>query len=191
VASITQLYVSSDDEADLIRCAQAGERRAINDLLIRQVALIKAEVRAFGIAKYRHGEAEQACMMAIWRSIPRFDLSRGTHFAPFARAAVRWALRELVRVRRSVATEPLDAAFEKARATGRGVERFYAPEVPEAGWGTGWCADKVATLSPDQQRILWMQYGDGYARADVARLEGVSRAAITQRMRAIELALVS
>ena len=39
----------------------------------------------------------------------------------------------------------------------------------------------IETLTPDQQRLLYDIYGSCRLRADIAREEGVSRAAITQR----------
>lgn len=84
-----------DDVDELVRHAQAGDRRAREELIERMLPLVNSISRTYRTTGLEHADLVQEGCVGILRALRRFDPDRGVPFPAYAAFWVRQALQEL------------------------------------------------------------------------------------------------
>ena len=146
------------NEADVIRCAQNGDRQALG-MLIRRY-----QKRVFGLGMRFFGNADDAedlvqdTFVRAWRSLDRFDVSRP--FAPWLmRIAANRALTEIAtRKRRGGVELDENLVWDGPGADEDAARREMQQAIERA----------LRELPDDQRMILLLRASDGLSYRDIS-----------------------
>ena len=84
-------YVAGDTERR-VRRAQAGDQDAVNDILLQFRPLVWASARRPGPLWFAFADRAATAQLALIQAIQTFNIEAGTHFAAYAKQALRYAL---------------------------------------------------------------------------------------------------
>lgn len=175
--------IPAESEAELVRRAQAGDREAFGELVVRHAPMVRRLARAILRDPEDADDAAQDAFFSAWLAIDRFDA--GQKLAPWLARIAMNAAKDLRRRRAVRATEPLDAGA----ALMRGSTRAEADDLLLRTR----LAEAIAAL-PERQRVAILLYEvEGYAHAEVGMLlgipEGTVRSDVFHARRALRAAL--
>ena len=198
---LSERFFRFASEADLVHTAQNGQTadktRAENELVRRSEPAIRNVVASLGARGADREDALQGGRIGFLAAIRRYDSSRGTSLTTFARMHIRGgALRELYAAKgrrqdgsvglETVPLEFFEGVIEAEAIDGSVRSIIHTPSAfddleARSPWGLGGLAPRVLALSPDQQELLTLLHSRDMPMAQVARSEGTSRAAVSQR----------
>jgi RNA polymerase sigma-70 factor, ECF subfamily len=168
VAEVSRLLPARRaSDAALVRSAQRGSERAIEELFARhwpdayRTALLIAHDRAAA------EDIAQEAFVAALRALPRFDRSRPLR---------PW-------LHRIVVNRAIDWA--RARRLRREVDGEAVPEAaaPEAVEGLGSMGNALARLSPEHRAVVVMRYLLELTPGEIAATLGLPRGTVNSRLR--------
>ncbi len=176
--------LSEEQERELIRCAQQGDRAARDRIWVAFHEFAVAQARRLAQRKgVDPDEAESEAALAIPEAIGRFDLRRGVRFSTYLAERLAGATTRVARQQRR------DTVFDTAR---------YQPEPPVAeheeerpGPGGFWSPKAITWAKRVRRRndrliIKWLWLDTRpKTQAEIARKLGISRSAVCQRRRVL------
>jgi RNA polymerase sigma-70 factor, ECF subfamily len=169
----------AESDASLITAAQAGERRAIEELLARyEERIYRFGLRMCGDEDSAR-EVLQETLLAAFRNLPGFraDASLSTWLYQIARSFC-------IKQRRGVRPmAPIDAAL--ADSAPPPDAQAHAREIGEA------LAAAIAALPPEQREVLVLRDVEGLSAQDAADVVGIEVGALKSRLHRARMALRS
>jgi RNA polymerase sigma factor (sigma-70 family) len=144
--------------------------------------------RSFPLVGHAIDESEQEARIALWKAAGSYDPSKGA-FDPYASTVIRNHLRNAFKKakRTSVEVTTLDGpAINQADSDGESLKEtsILSPDASplleaERNDIRETLREGIASLTPTQQEAL-QSYADGNNYAEIARENGVSKAAVRQ-----------
>lgn len=154
-------------EAALVRAAQRGSERAVEELFARhwpdayRAALLIAHDRAAA-----EDIAQEAFVSAL-RALPRFDRSRPLK---------PW-------LHRIVVNRAIDWARARRLRSEVGAEAVPEPAAPDVAEGLGALGPALAALSPDHRAVVVMRYLLELTPGEIAAALDLPRGTVNSRLR--------
>jgi RNA polymerase sigma factor (sigma-70 family) len=142
--------------------------------------------KSFPIHGFQAQEVEQEALIALWQAACKYDPSKGA-FEPFATVLIRNQLRNVFNKakRDSARAESLSVwAFEEDGEIGSLADTLVEPSAgplleAERADIRGILQDELRALNEQQQDVL-ARHAEGHTFSEIARAEGVSKAAVRQ-----------
>jgi len=174
---------TSDMTSELIPMARRQHEGAVTQLIERCAGRIVSAIEIAGVGRYQADfeDAQNAALLEIWRSFPKFRND----------AAVCFWMHGIAR--RVTASRIIDPAIRERRR----VDAVRAERSPTASGPSDSIADRdflgriLQELTPDHREILVLRYLEGFSEAETARLLGIAEKTVSSRTtRAKRAALV-
>lgn len=161
-----------------MRLAREGEAHAFEVIFDRHSdAAFSLAYRMCGRRAMAEDTVQEA-FLSLWRSGARYDPARGSVRAWLLRVVHN---RTIDAFRRSSAKDGRDVFDETA------VERLAAPELTELEFERGEdvreVRDALATLPPDQRKVIELAYFGGFSHTQIAEVLGLPAGTVKGRMR--------
>ena len=157
---------------------------AIVALLSAYNRLIVQQSKAAPI--YLREDVRSAAIEGLIRAIERYNPCRGASFKTYATAVVRgYALNAVNRELKHQKVDSIDSIENAGNELDHGVQMALA-EVESYDVSLGIVIKQwISRQSAQCIRLLYLHFSEDRSLADIARLEGVSRSAISQRLKGI------
>lgn len=161
-------------ENDLIRRAQAGDHEAFRQLVETYAGLTERTARVLLPDRASAEDAVQEAWLDAWRGLPGFQAGRP--FRPWLLAIVANRCRMLAR-RKQLPVTPLDEVLaeqwpDSADLAAGAIRAEGQAEVRAA----------LATLQPDQRRMLALRYFAGLELREIAELTATPLGTVKSRL---------
>ena len=152
--------LDATSDADLILATSRQDRSAFVQLFERYAGRVKAFVMRSGASPTDAEEIVQEVMVAIWRRASTFDPARAAA-STWIFAIARNRRIDMVRKVRRPAPDPSDPLF-RPDPEPDGLERVTATERE------GLVRESLASLAPEQRRVLVAAFYEGLSHAEIA-----------------------
>jgi RNA polymerase sigma factor (sigma-70 family) len=176
--------LSAEQERELIRCAQQGDRAARDRIWVAFHEFAVAEARRLARRKgVDRNEAESEAALAIPEAIDRFDLRRCVRFSTYLAERLAGATTRAARQQRR------NTVFDTAQYRPERLVSEHQEEKPAPGrfWSPKaitWA--KRVRRRNDRLIIKWLWLdARPKTQAEIARKLGISRSAVCQRRRVL------
>jgi len=165
-----------NQEFELFRQAQAGDRASLNALMRRHERLVHAVVRQQWSGGWRYAEVVQEGRIGLWHAILKYDPERGTAFSTYAWLVIARQVWAAVKRRQRKATavplpQPMPDADESAAEWARTCQLLR----------------EMVTRLPDPEQALVIQYygldgGGGCTQRALSEPLGCTRQAVNYHL---------
>jgi RNA polymerase sigma-70 factor (ECF subfamily) len=152
----------SENDFDLMRRLQAGDRSALSPLYDRYTPLVYPVLLRILAERADADDALQETWVQAWRTAPSYDLNRGT-VAAWLVAVAR--TRALDRVRSATSRRRGETAAEVETSVGVTDDPLAAPEHRQLSERV---RRALGALEPKHRRVLECAYFDGLSQAEIA-----------------------
>lgn len=150
-----------DEEADLVRRAQAGERAAMDRLIQANVRLVASVARRYHCRSYATEDLVQEGILGLITAVRRFDPGRGCRLSTYALHWIRQSIARAAEQRDRLIHVPAQATSDlrRLRKAREELQRelFRDPSEAELAAETGLPEDRVRRLQGSTQDPLSLE----------------------------------
>jgi RNA polymerase sigma-70 factor (ECF subfamily) len=159
----------------ILQAVARGEASAVRECLDRYAGLVWTLARRFSASEMDAEDAAQEIFISLWRSAARFDPARASE-ATFVAMIARRRLIDRARAKgRQLAPAILDESVP-------GVSALPA-QAMETIEDASRAAQALATLSPEQQRVLQLAVHRGLSHEQIASSTGLPLGTVKTHIR--------
>jgi len=166
---------STASDADLVLAVGRRDREAFVELFGRYAGRINAFVMRAGIGAADADEATQDVMVAVWRHAGRFDAERAAA-STWIYAIARNRRIDVIRRSRRPVPDPEDPLF-RPDPSPDGLREMAVAERQAL------LREGLASLAPEQRRVLEAAFYDGLSHGEIAAREGLPLGTVKSRIR--------
>ncbi len=172
---MTQPDYTNASDAEVLRAIAAEDRQAFVELFGRFAGRIKGFLMRSGATEADAEEVVQDVMVSIWRRASTFDPERAGA-ATWIFTIARNRRIDLVRKSRRPEPDPRDPLFQPEPEP-QGVERISAAERELR------VREGLATLAPEQRRVLVAAFYEGLSHGEIAARLDLPLGTVKSRIR--------